>query len=107
MVLSWSPPFTLDVSNTDPNIAGYRVYAITANTGYQEMYPISANVTEYQFMINKQLQCYLHVFRVSANNEVGEGDMTDPVSVSVCPGGKLHIWMYTSCHGTRNGTAIW
>ena len=91
MVLSWSPPFTLDVSNTDPDIAGYRVYTVNTDTGYQEMSAISASVTEYQFVINSQLQCHSYVFRVSALNQVGEGDATDPVSTSVCPGGKLNI----------------
>ena len=86
VILSWSPPFTLDVSDTDPDITGYRVYIFNYNTSNQEMKSTAANVTEFRFVIHDQ--SHLYEFSVSALNEVGEGNRTDPVST--CPRGKIY-----------------
>ena len=94
VILRWSPPFTLDVTDVDPDIFEYRVYILNSNTSNQEMKSIAPNVTEYQFVMNDE--CGVYEFSVSALNEVGEGKMSDPV-VSICSGGKHSILAFNSC----------
>ena len=73
ILLRWDPPFTLNITDVDPDIAGYTVYCRNLDTGMTE----AVNVTEPVFIFTglpgeDPDPCHVYEFRVSAWNVVGE-----------------------------------
>ena len=87
--LQWSPPFTLDITDTDPDISEYIVHVRNINTNQS----LEVNTTELQFNFtglpgeNKPNPCHIYTFSVSAVNVVGEGGISDPLQ-DCFPGGQ-------------------
>ena len=81
--LSWDPPFTLDITNVDPDIPGYTVSITNNNTNVTS----ERNVTEPEFLFQEEGYdpCHVYLFRVSAWNPVGVGEPSD--TMDKCFGG--------------------
>ena len=90
-VIEWTPPYTA-VSNgniiVDPHITQYTVY-ITDNYNTGDV--VKANVTDTQFTFNNQGNVLCPVYRVSAWNVGGEGQLSEPVQESTPQGKQLRI----------------
>ena len=70
ILVSWSPPFTLNITDNDKDITHYSVYVNESET---------INVTvglEYTFLCSRTGSYY---FSVSGFNLAGEGKKSDPV----------------------------
>ena len=86
--LSWTPPFTLDITDVDPDISNYTVYITntnTSNTGTVSVAELDESgvvETEYTFTGlpgEDPDPCHVYQFSVSAWNVVGEGERSDPM----------------------------
>ena len=66
----WSAPFTLNISNIEPDIWGYTVY-IVSDGAFRE----NVTTTETYYVLHAD-PCHSHMYRVeiAAVNVVGEGD---------------------------------
>ena len=78
--LTWDHPYTLDITGIDPDISGYVIYIINANTGNTTT--VSVTETEYTFARQDFRHCATFEFRVQAVNVVGEGNISDPVAAA-------------------------
>ena len=67
----WSHPFTLNISNTEPDIHNYSLYITNVNTG--ESQTVSVSGTEFTFEIKNPDPCHNYTFYASAWNMVGKG----------------------------------
>ena len=86
--LTWTPPFTLDITDVDPDISNYTVYITNTNTsknGTVSVTKLDENgvvETEYTFTGlpgEDPDPCPVYQFSVSAWNVVGEGERSGPV----------------------------
>ena len=86
--LTWTPPFTLDITDVDPDISNYTVYIIntnTSNTGTVSVTELDESgvvETEYTFTGlpgEDPDPCHVYQFSISAWNVVGEGERSEPV----------------------------
>ena len=75
--LYWNPPFTLDITNVDPDIPGYTVSITNNNTDLTKDW----NVTEPEFLFQEEGHdpCHVYLFRVRAWNPVGVGKKSDVI----------------------------
>ena len=73
--LYWDPPFTLDITNVDPDISGYTVSITNTNTNVTS----ERNVTKPEFLFQEEGYdpCHVYLFEVSALNPVGVGNTSD------------------------------
>ena len=78
--LYWDPPFTLDITNVDPDIPGYTVSITNNNTNVTS----ERNVTEPEFLFQEEGYdpCHVYLFEVSAWNPVGVGEKSDVIDES-------------------------
>ena len=87
--LYWDPPFTLDITNVNPDISGYTVSITNTNTNVTS----ERNVTKPEFLFQEEGYdpCHVYVFEVSAWNPVGVGEKSDVIDE--CFGGGWLILM--------------
>ena len=80
--LCWDPPFTLDITNVDPDILRYTVSITNNNTKVTS----ERNVTEPEFIFQEEDYdaCHVYLFTVRAWNPVGVGE---PSVINECFGG--------------------
>jgi len=77
--LTWTPPFSLDITSIDPDFFYYvEVYNISAgvtlfNDSYRYMYSVSE--PRFNFEIPSPSPCDLFEFRVIPSNGAGNGSM--------------------------------
>ena len=78
--LYWDPPFTLDITDVDPDIPGYTVFITNNNTNVTK----ERNVTKPEFLFQEEGYdpCHVYLFRVSAWNLVGVGEKSDVIHQS-------------------------
>lgn len=72
---SWSPPFTLDITDTDKDITHYSVYVNESETMMQEIITVTEGL-QYTFLCSRNGSYY---FSVSGFNSAGEGTQSDAV----------------------------
>ena len=78
--LTWDHPYTLDVTDIDPDISGYMIYIRNANTGNTTT--VSVTETKYTLVRQDFSHCDMFEFRIQALNVVGEGNVSDPVAAT-------------------------
>ena len=85
--LKWVPPFTLDITNVDPDITNYSLHIWSLDTG--EHVVIVTNDSEYTFTKDNNI-CRIYKFTVAGVNTVGKGNRSSPVIVDF-PAGTYEI----------------
>ena len=80
IVLSWTPPFTLNITNTDKNILFYTITSIHHDTG--EVSSENSTYPGYTFLSMKEFQCDMFGFQVTGWNSAGEGNISDIINAS-------------------------
>jgi len=83
ILLSWSPPFSLDVKGVDPDIW----YTVLISNVTDERNPVDVPCNDchnlikphYIFTTASPSQSHKYSFTVIPNNGVGEGDSSEPV----------------------------
>ena len=99
IILSWSPPFSLDVTDMDPDIW----YTVLISNVTDEHSPTTVPCYDcdhfarlhYNFTTNKPNPCHKYRFIVISQNGAGDGNRSDPVNTFFC-GSKLN-----------SGTGVW
>ena len=86
LCLSWTPPFTLDITNMDPDL--YYIIEITSTADAENPSTISCNncSSEYKFTVNNSSPCESFTFIVIPVNGAGNGTPSDPLLGSFVPG---------------------
>jgi hypothetical protein len=71
ITLTWTPPFTLDITGVEPDITGYCVDVISSSTLYSSC---EINVTRFSYTLPPQESaCYNFTLVVTPMNVVGNG----------------------------------
>ena len=78
--LSWTPPFTLNITNTDEDIPLYIIKITNYGTG--EVSFDNNTYPGYTFLSMKAFQCDTFGFQVTGWNSAGEGNISDIVNAS-------------------------
>ena len=75
--LTWEPPFTLDITNVDPDITGYCVDVINSTSSEMLYSECGITETEFSYLIPNNSHCYITTFSFSITplNTVGRGEM--------------------------------
>ena len=102
-IIEWKPPYSAmnnesDIIHVDPHITQYTVY-ITDN--YTGNIIVTENVTETQFTPINQGNILCPMYRVSAWNVGGEGELSEPVQEST-PQGKHPAFTVAMCTQAKN-----
>ena len=78
--LSWTPPFTLNITNTDEDIPFYIIKITNYDTGGVSF--DNSTYPGYAFLSMKPFQCDIFGFQVTGWNSAGEGNISDIVNAS-------------------------
>ena len=78
--LKWVPPFTLDITNVDPDITSYSLHVWSLDTG--EHVVITTNESEYTFVKDNLANnmCRIYEFTVAGVNTVGKGNRSSVIA---------------------------
>ncbi len=90
--LTWTPPFSLDIPNVDPDIAGYCVDVVNSTSSLVIHSKCGITATQYNYNIivsPNDIVCDNYTFTVTPVNAVGNG-----TSASVTLSGKFYIGKY-------------
>ena len=71
--LSWTPPFTLDITDVDPDIAGYCVDVVSSTSSATLHSECGITVTEFTYPLPLRSWCDAYTFIVTPVNIVGNG----------------------------------
>ena len=73
--LTWEPPFTLDVTNVDPDITGYCVDVINSTSSVTLQSECGINTTMYTYPLpDGSIHCTVVSFNTVPHNIVGPGE---------------------------------
>ena len=94
-IIEWKPPYSArnnesDIIHVDPHITQYTVY-ITDN--YTGSIVVKENVTETRFTFSIQDDGLCLMYRVSAWNAGGEGELSEPVHNSTPRGKQAKVFL--------------
>ena len=81
--LTWSPPFTLNVSGAQPSITGYSIVVEDIYTDQEVVLARNSSLSEYY---HHSSDCQFYQVTVAGLNGVGMGQWSQPVTYSL--GGK-------------------
>ena len=73
--LSWTPPFTLNINNTDEDIKFYTIKITNYDTG--EVSSDNSTFPGYTIFSMKEFQCDTFGFQVTGWNSAGEGNISN------------------------------
>lgn len=76
IILTWTPPFTLDITDITPDIEGYCVDVINASSSLNIYSRCRINGTEFIYPIPLKSWCSLYLFTLTPVNRVGNGTRT-------------------------------
>ena len=68
--LTWEPPFTLDITEIDPDITGYCVDVTSSMISHLEC----VNKTEFSYPVPPDAGCNTYSFTITPINIVGHGE---------------------------------
>ena len=75
--VTWEPPFTLDITNVDPDITGYCVDVINSTSSVTLLSECGITETEFTYLMPPESYCYSTTFSffITPLNIVGRGEM--------------------------------
>ena len=73
MSVTWTPPFTLDISDVEDDISGYCIDVVNINTSSSLFSQCGINATEIDFSLSLDA-CHIYRITVSPVNVVGQGE---------------------------------
>ena len=76
--LTWSPPFSLDITGVDPDL-WYRVYVYNITSGRAPLTNLTVYEPEFNFTVSDSSPCDQFEFRVTPVNGAGNGIASKPV----------------------------
>ena len=71
--ISWTHPFTLDISRVDPDITGYCINIISTTSLLNLNSQCGINVTEFHYTLPPDSACHIYNFTIVPVNIVGNG----------------------------------
>ena len=73
--LTWEPPFSLDITNVDPDITGYCVGVINSTSSVTLHSECGINTTMFTYPLSDgSIHCTVVLFNIVPHNIVGPGD---------------------------------
>ncbi len=86
--LTWTPPFSLDISNVDPDITGYCVGVVNSTSSLMIHSQCGITDTQYNYTVSpNDIVCDTYTFTVSPVNVVGNGTSSS-VTRGILPSGE-------------------
>ncbi len=83
--LTWTPPFSLDITRVDPDITGYCVGVVNSTSSVQ----CGITDTQYNYTVSpRSTPCDTYTFTVTPVNIVGSGTSAG-VTQGILPSGEL------------------
>ena len=76
--LTWTPPFSLDITGVDPDI-WYRVVVYSITSGRTPLISAVVYVPEFNFTVLNPNPCDQFEFRVTPVNGAGDGTTSEPI----------------------------
>ena len=86
VLLRWDAPFSLDITNVDPDISNYMVFVTNLNTSQNGSETVAGTETEYVFTNlsgEGQNPCHVYAFTIAGMNLAGEGNSSETVLGSI------------------------
>lgn len=71
--LTWTPPFTLDITGVDPDIEGYCIDITSSTSSFTLYSDCGINISMTEFLIPRDCGCHNYSFAVTPVNVVGNG----------------------------------
>ena len=78
--LSWTPPFTLNINNTDQDILFYTIKITNHDTG--EVSFDNSSYPGYTMLSKRAFQCDMFEFQVTGWNSAGEGNISNSLNAT-------------------------
>ena len=82
--LSWTAPFSLDITNNDPAISGYCVDVYRAGSLVHSTCEVTE--TEFNYLLPPDGLCHVYTFTVTPVNAAGNGTSDNYTRVLSCTG---------------------
>lgn len=80
VLLRWDAPFSLDITNVEPDISNYRVFITNLNTSRNGSETVAGTGFEFTNLPEEDPNpCYIYAFTIAAVNIVGEGNVSELV----------------------------
>ena len=100
IIVSWTAPFSLDVTGVDPDIwYSVLIYNVTDETAVSVPYPNCINISETfcVFRPDRLSPCQKYIFTVIPYNGAGQGESSRNASESEFVSKVVHIWNRHVC----------
>ena len=81
--LTWEPPFTLDITNVDPDITGYCVEVVNFTSSLTLLSQCGITETAFTYPIPPDVNCHKYEFTIRPLNIAGMGDTATATFVAV------------------------
>ncbi len=89
--LTWTPPFSLDIPDVDPDITGYCVGVVNSTSSFMIDSQCGTTDTQYNYTVSpRSAPCDTYTFTVTPVNIVGNGTSAN-VTQGILPSGELII----------------
>ena len=93
--LTWTPPFTLDITGVDPDITGYCVDVTSHSNSTPTLHSqCGINVTEFNFDLSPDSGCHRYIATVKPVNVLGNGSLSSVELPQECEHEEITVFVF-------------
>ena len=95
VTVSWTAPFTLDITDVDPDIEGYCVNVVNSTTSATLQSECDITETEFSYVLPPRSVCTTFIFTIIPRNLAGNGTSASTMHREVMNGKfKIKWWIH-------------